>query len=65
MDKVVILRTAWEYDDCFVGDCGELVITPTERSYGEVVIVKNNTTHSVYVDYKDYVPVSSLILELF
>lgn len=65
MDKVIIINTPWEDDYCFIGECGELTIVPTDMNYGEIKITKDNKKYHVNVDYKDYVPFSLLMIELF
>lgn len=65
MRDVIVVGSAWYDEECYIGYRGILLDEPTNVEYGIVEVVRNGKKEMVYVDYNDYIPFSSLIMELF
>lgn len=65
MRDVIVIGSAWYDEECYIGSRGVLIDEPTNLEYGIVEVMCNGNKEVVYVDFKDYIPFSSLIMELF
>ena len=65
MRDVIVVGAAWFDEECYIGSRGVLIDEPTDLTYGTVEVMRDDVKDMVYVDYNDYVPFSSLLMELF